>query len=117
MFLTNKLIIYAATAVISLAAITATYYVWKHNVEQAAVMEFNKQQLEQNARDQAEFIRRQEEIASQQRNATRELAEQNRRLQTRVNSINTMINQTEDTAAADVIKRTIERLREESNNR
>ncbi len=117
MFLTNKLIIYAVAAALSLAAITATYYVWKHNVEQAAVMEFNRQQLEQNARDQAEFIRRQEEIAIQQRTATRELAEQNRRLQGRVNSVNHMINQSEDSPAADVIKRTIERLREESTNR
>lgn len=117
MFLTNKLIIYAIAAVLSLTAITATYYVWKHNIEQAVVMEFNMQQLEQNTRDQAEFIRKQEEMVIQQRDATRELAEQNRRLQGRINSVNHMINQSEDSAAADVIKRTIERLREESISR
>lgn len=114
MFMTNKLVIYAVVATLLIGAMTTTYYVWKRGVEQAALMEFNRLQLEQNARDQAEFIRRQEELATQQRRAARELAEQNRRLQTRVESINQMIGQSEDSPAAEVIKRTIERLREES---
>ena len=112
--MTNKLVIYAVVATLLIGAMTTTYYVWKRGVEQAALMEYNRLQLEQNARDQAEFIRRQEELATLQRRAARELAEQNRRLQTRVESINQMIGQSEDSPAADVIKRTIERLREES---
>lgn len=114
MFGLNKVTLYIIGAVLLASAVTTIYYVWKHNVEQTALMEFNRQQLEQNARDQAEFIRRQGELAEQQRQAAAELAEQNRRLQSRVNSINQMINQAEDSPAADVIRRTMERLREES---
>jgi DNA-binding FrmR family transcriptional regulator len=43
-----------------------------------------------------------------------ELAEQGRRLQGRVNSINQMINQAEDGPVPNVIRQTIERLKEES---
>ena len=114
MFGLNKITIYIVGCILLAGAITTTYYVWKRGIEQAALMDFNRQQLEQNARDQAEFINRQEELAVQQRRAAAELAEQNRRLQTRVNSINMMINQAEDSPASDVIRRTIDRLKEES---
>lgn len=110
----NKVVAYAIGAVLLLGAVGTTYYVWKRGVENAALMEYNQRQLEQNARDQAEFMRRQEELAEQQRRAARELAEQNRRLQSRVNSINQMLSQEEDSPAPDVIRRTIERLREEA---
>lgn len=114
MFGLDRVTIYIVGALLLTGTVTTTYYVWKRGVEQAAMMEFNRQQLEQNARDQAEFIRRQEEVAEQQRRAAAELAEQNRRLQSRVNSINQMINQAEDSPAPDIIRRTIDRLREES---
>jgi len=114
MFGLDRVTIYIVGALLLAGTVTTTYYVWKRGVEQAAMMEFNRQQLEQNARDQAEFIRRQEEVAEQQRRAAAELAEQNRRLQSRVNSINQMINQAEDSPAPDIIRRTIDRLREES---
>lgn len=114
MFGLNKITLYVIGALIIASAITGTYIVWKNGIEQAAVLEFNRQQLEQNVRDQAEYIRRQEEIAEQQRKAAADLADQNRRLQGRVNSINQMINQAEDSPVPGVIRQTIERLREES---
>lgn len=114
MFGLDRITIYIIGALFLVGAMTTTYYVWKRGVEQAAMMEFNRQQLEQNARDQAEFMRRQEEVAEQQRRAAAELAEQNRRIHQRVNSINQMINQSEDSPAPEIIKRTIDRLREDS---
>jgi len=114
MFMTNKLVIYAVVATLLIGAMTTTYYVWKRGVERAALADFNRQQLEQNARDQAEFIRRQEELAAMQRRAAAELAEANRKLQSRVNSINQMLNQSQDSPAPDVIRQTFERLKEES---
>jgi hypothetical protein len=110
----NKVILYVIGALLLTGAIATTYYVWKRDIEHTAVLEFNRQQLEQNVRDQAEFIRRQEELADQQRRAAMELAEQGRRLQGRVNSINQMINQAEDGPVPNVIRQTIERLKEES---
>lgn len=114
MFGLDRITLYVVGAVLLAGTVTATYYVWKHGVEQAALMDFNRRQLEQNARDQAEFIRRQEEVAEQQRRAAAELVEQNRRLQSRVNSINQMLNQAEDSPAPDIIRRTIDSLREGS---
>lgn len=110
----NKIAAYAIGGALLIGVVGTTYYVWKRGVESAALMEYNQRQLEQNARDQSEFMRRQEELAEQQRAAARELAEQNRRLQSRVNSINQMLNQAEDSPAPDVIRRTIESLREGS---
>jgi hypothetical protein len=110
----NKVTLYVIGALLLTGAIATTYYVWKRDIEHTAVLEFNKQQLEQNVRDQAEFIRRQEEVVEQQRRASAELVENSRRLQIRVNSINQMINQAQDGPVPDVIRQTIERLKEES---
>lgn len=114
MFGLSKITIYVIGCIFLVGAVTTTYYVWKRDVEQAALMDFNRQQLEQNARDQAEFIRKQEELAEQQRRAAMELAEQGRRLQGRVNSINQMINRAEDSPVSGIIRQTLERLKEES---
>lgn len=111
----DKLTLYAGGAVLAVAIATGTYYVWKRGVEQAALASYNQRQLEQSIRDQAEFMKRQEEVAEQGRRAAAELAEQGRRLQSRVNSIGQMIGQSQDDSpAADVVKRTIERLRQEA---
>lgn len=110
----NKYIVYIIGVVAIVGVLATTYYVWKHGIEQAALLDFNRQQLEQTVKDQAEFLRRQEEIDYQQRRASHELASQNRRLQTRIDSVNQMINQAEDSTVPDIIKQTIDRLREES---
>lgn len=112
MFGLNKITLYIFAAVFLFGAATTTYYVWKRNIEHAALLEFNRAQMEQNARDQQEFMRRQSEVAEDQRRVAAELAEQTRRIQTRMNRVSDMINTSPDSPAPDVIRRTIEQLRE-----
>ena len=112
----NRLWIYLGLAAFALTAALTTYYVWKSSVERAALLEFNRAQLEKTVRDQEEFRRRQEALEEQQREATRALIEQNRDVQRRVQSIQGNLNSPEaaaaDRPASDILKRTIEQLRE-----
>lgn len=116
MFGFSKLSIYLFIAVLSLGALTTTYYVWKHNVRQQALLEFNMRQAEQTAKDQAEFARQQQEIAAQQAAAARALVDQNDALGRRMNSIDRFLtsSQAQDRPASNVLKETIERLRTET---
>lgn len=114
MFGLSKIAIYLLIALFSMGAITTTYYVWKRNIQHAALMEFNRQQLEQTQKDQAEFIRRQQEIADQQAEAARALAERNEELNRRMSDVDRYLTsgQAQDRPASDVLKQTIERLRQ-----
>ncbi len=116
MFGLNKLTVYLLVALFAAGAVTTTYYVWKRNIEQQALLDFNRQQLEQTAREQAEFARQQQEIANQQAAAARALAAQNENLNRRIGNIDRFLSssQAQDRPASDVIKQTIERLRAET---
>jgi Flp pilus assembly protein TadB len=111
----NRLWLYMALAVMAIGAVTTTYYVWKSSIERAALMEFNRAQLEQTRKDQEEFLRRQEALEEQQREATRALLEQNRDVQNRIESIQGNLNSpaaaAADRPASDILKRTVEQLR------
>jgi Tfp pilus assembly protein PilE len=111
----NRLWLYMALAVMAIGAVTTTYYVWKSSIERAALMEFNRAQLEQSRKDQEEFLRRQEALEAQQREATRALLEQNRDVQNRIESIQGNLNSpaaaAADRPASDILKRTVEQLR------
>ena len=79
-------------------------------------MEFNIIQLEQSIKNQEEYRQRQEALEEQQREAARLLADQNRLLNTRVHSIQRVLNSPETTAndrpASDILRQTIDQLRE-----
>lgn len=111
----KKIWLYVAIGTIAFATVTGIYFVWKHNVEQQALLYFNQQQLEQTVRDQEEFRQRQETIEEQQRQSARDLANENRRLRTRVQVIQDILNSPETSAsdrpASNILKQTVEQLR------
>jgi Flp pilus assembly protein TadB len=113
MFGLSKLAIYLIIALFSLGAVTTTYYVWKRNIQHQALLEFNRQQMEQTQKDQAELMRRQQEIADQQAEAARALVERNEELNRRMSDVDRYLTsgQAQDRPASDVLKQTIERLR------
>ena len=116
MFGLNKITLYLFIAIFALGAATTTYYVWKRNVQHQALLEFNQRQLEQTAKDRAEFVRQQQEIATQQAEAARALNQQNDALNRRMGSIDRFLNssQAQDRPASDILKQTIDRLRTET---
>lgn len=112
----NKLWLYAIIAIAAVTVVTGTYYIWKASIVREAQLEYNQKQLEQTVREQEEFRRRQEALEEQQREATRALLEQNREVQSRVQSIQENLNSPAATAsdrpASDILRRTVEQLRE-----
>jgi uncharacterized protein HemX len=113
MFGLNKLTLYLLIGLFSVGAAATTYYVWKRNIQNQARLEFNQKQLEQTAKEQAEFIRKQQEIADQQAAATRALTQQNEELNRRMSGIDRFLNssQSQDRPSSEILKRTIEMLR------
>lgn len=113
MFGLSKITVYIFIALFSMGAVTTTYYVWKRNIQHAALLEFNRQQMEQTQKDQAEFMRRQQEISDQQAAAARALAAQNEELTRRMSGIDRYLTsgQAQDRPASEVLRRTVDGLR------
>jgi flagellar capping protein FliD len=108
----NRWLQYIVIGIALTAGLTATYYIWKHSIEQQVLLEYNARQLEQVVREREEFQRRQEQLDYQQRTLQRQLATQNNELRRRFDEIQATINQAEDRPASEVLRRTIEQLRE-----
>lgn len=116
MFGLSKITFYLLIAIFSVGAVTTTYYVWKRNIQHEAVLESNRQQMEQTIKDQAEFVRQQQEIATQQAAVSRAVALQNEALNRRMGSIDRFLqsSQAQDRPASDILRQTIDRLRLEN---
>ncbi len=112
----SKITSYLVMGLVVSGVITAAYFGWKHNIEQQAILELNQRQLEQTQKDQQEFIRQQQEISDRQRAIAREMEQRNRSLQTRIDATNQFINSPQaaanDRPASDIIRQTIEQLRQ-----
>lgn len=111
----SKNLVYLGAAATAIALVSGIYIFWKRSIELEALQDFNRQQLEQTVRDQELFRQRQTELEEQQRIISRNLAAENSRLRTRVESIQSILNSqealTNDRPASDILKRTIDELR------
>jgi hypothetical protein len=96
------------------AIITGLYFVNISYVKSNALAEYNKTQLEQNIKDQQEFISKQKEIADTQARITQQLAIVNEKLSEKVGAVKTYLSsdqaQKENKGSSPVIKNTIELL-------
>ena len=112
----SKIAIYLVLALVVSGSIGAAYLGWKHSIEQQVILEQNQRQLEQTLKDQQESVRQQQEISDRQRAIARELEQRNRSLQTRIEATNQFINSPQvaanDRPASDIIRQTIEQLRQ-----
>lgn len=107
----NKYMTYIIIGVVILSIVTGCYFLWKHNVEQAARMQYNVEQLEATIREQQEVARRQQELQTNQRALTTRLLEENRKASERTRSVTDFLNgQTTDRPASDILRETIERM-------
>jgi hypothetical protein len=95
--------------------ILGLYYVNAKDIKNIALMEYNREQLEQNIRDQQELIKQQQAINEDQRLITKQLVEQNQKLSTKITSINNFLNsdaaKKSDRPSSDVLKKTVEMLK------
>lgn len=111
----SKNLVYLGAALLAMTLTTGLYLFWKRSIELQALQDFNRQQLEQTVREQEIFRQKQAELEEQQRIISRNLAAENTRLRTRVESIQNMLNSPEtaasDRPASDVLRRTVDELR------
>ena len=95
--------------------ILGLYYVNAKDIKNIALMEYNREQLEQNIKDQQELIKQQQAINEEQRLITKQLVEQNQKLSTKITSINSFLNsdaaKKSDRPSSDVLKKTVEMLK------
>jgi hypothetical protein len=107
-----KYLVYAGAVVLSIAFIGAAYYIWKHNVQHAATLEYEKKQLEESLKTNEKYIQEQQELMEQQKIAAEELARKAVSNRARSVQVKRFIDNSPDSPAPDVIRQTIENLRD-----
>lgn len=110
----SKIIVFIIISMTLIGSVFGIYYAWKRDIERQALMEFNQKQMEQSLKDQQEFLKKQERISRAQQEATKDLLEENQKINRRLGSVSTYLNSADakksDRSASDILKNTIEEL-------
>jgi len=110
----KKIWIYLGGALFLFVTVSGAYLAWQRSIERNALLRFNQTQLEQTLREQEEFMKRQRILEDEQRTIARQLHQENQRLRSRVDSIQTILNSPEfsaaDRPASEILRRTIQEL-------
>jgi len=114
----SKIIVLIIIGMTLIGSIFGIYYTWKRDIERQALMEFNQKQMEQSLKDQQEFLKKQERISRAQQEATKDLLEENQKINRQLGSVSTYLNSADakksDRPASDILKNTIEELKKAS---
>lgn len=115
MFGLNKIFVYIFIAIMIAGSAGSVIYSWKKSIRMQALMEYNQKQLEQNARDQEEFVRKQREIAEIAAASVQGLARKNEELNKQLNDINAMLDSNEmkkaNRPSSIILRNTLDELR------
>lgn len=115
MFGLNKIALYLIIATFLSGALGTAYYVWKKNIEHAALLEFNQKQMQQTLKDQQKFIEQQQQISDQARSAVQEMKNNNVTLRNKIMGINNYLDNSSksggDKPSSEVLKETVRRLK------
>jgi hypothetical protein len=115
MFGLNKIALYLIIATFLSGALGSAYYVWKKNIEHAALLEFNKAQMEQTLKDQQKFIEQQQQISDQTRKAVTDMQNSNVTLRNKIMGINSSLDNISksggDRPSSSILKDTVRQLR------
>ena len=110
----NKYIVYAIIAGIAITILSTYVLMWKHNVRQQALLEFNNKQLEQVLKDQQKFIIDMNKISEDQKTIVNDLTKKNDQLADQLRDLNEYLTSdqanTDSQASSKVLKNTIKTL-------
>jgi amino acid permease len=94
--------------------IAILYYIDMNEVKKIALMEYNREQLEQNIKDQQKLMETQQKITEDQKQITAQLVQQNEKLAAKIGSIDRYLSSDDakksNRASSDVLKNTIKLL-------
>lgn len=93
---------------------TASYYGWKRQIEQTALLEFNQKQLEKVLEDQKNFQDKMQSVQESQKSISDDLDKQNQAVDAKLKSIDEYLNSKEalksDRPSSIILKNTINQL-------
>ena len=113
--LLNKYVVGGIAVVLLLISLGTGLMVWKHSIQNQALLEFNNKQLEQVVADQKKFNDLMTSLNAVQKKISDDLASKNQALDEKLNGIEGYLTSAEakksDRDASEVLKKTIEELR------
>ena len=113
-FFLNKYVIYAISVLIIGLFSTGAYFIWKHQVEQAVLAEFNRAQLEKVVKDQKESLELMKTLSVTQDRIIVEMQARNAELTAKIGGIEDYLVSPDavkdNRESSEVLKKTIERL-------
>lgn len=115
MFGLNKIFLYIFIATFVLASAGGAIYSWKKSIRMQALMDYNQLQLEQNIKDQQEYIDKQKQIAEEAIISAIALAKKNEELNKQLSNVNDMLDSSEmkkaDRPSSIILRKTLDELR------
>ena len=106
--------IYAAIAVIILSVGSTYVVMWRHNIRQQALFEFNQKQLEQTIKDQQKYVADLKSVTEIQKNTIEEVTKKNDQLKNQLNDLEAYLSSDQankdSKQASDILKRTFKDL-------
>jgi uncharacterized protein with von Willebrand factor type A (vWA) domain len=110
----GKIQLYLAIGTFLIGMLTIGYIGWKHQIEAAALSDYNRKQLEQVIQDQQDFQNKMRTIEDTQKSLSDSLARQNEVITKKFNSIDSFLSSPEaqksNRPASEVLKKTIKKL-------
>jgi TolA-binding protein len=112
----GRLQLYIFIGILVFASLTAGYYSWRKGIEREALLEYNQQQLEQNIKDQEAIKQQLEDINSKEKLIQAANDAEKKALKDKLEAITADLNTKEtaatDRPASDVLKKTINKLKD-----
>jgi len=110
----GKIQLYLAIGTFLIGMLTIGYVGWKHQIEAAALSDYNQRQLEQVIQDQQDFQNKMKTIEDTEKSLSDNLAQQNEAITKKFNNIDAFLSSPEaqksNRPASTVLKNTIKQL-------
>lgn len=112
----GRLQLYIFIGIIAFGALSTMYYNWRAGIEREALLEYNQQQMEQDAKDK-EILRQQlDDISKKQKEVEAENNEVKKKIREQLDVITEDLTSKEtisnDRPSSDVLKRTVNKLKD-----
>ena len=110
----GRIQLYIIGGILAFGLLTGIYYQWRKGIEREALLEYNQAQIEQNIKDQKAMREKLEAMDAKQKEIEAANSADKKELKGKMDAINTEIDskQTVDRPASDVLKKTVNKLKD-----
>jgi hypothetical protein len=111
MFGISRLEFYGVAAAVIIAIAISYAYLWENSIKKAALAEFNNQQLQQQVKDQQDYIAKMNEVNILQKKSIEDLKSENAKLSGKLADLNKYLDseaaKQSDKDSSEVLKKTL----------